>query len=387
VPSLTELWPALPWLVPFTSLFRLAHTRPTLADAPLAQGVSVSVIIPARNESTTIETVVRSILASTYRPLELIVVDDRSTDDTAAIVERLARDDARVRLVRGEPLPPGWYGKPWACLQGSRAARGELLLFTDADTRHAPELLARAVGALTTERADLLTIIPRQLCVTFWERIVMPQIWLLLAFRYHPSAVNRARGERDVIANGQFILVPRASYEAVGTHEAVRGEVAEDLALAQAFHRAGRKLHFAFAEPYMETRMYRSLRELVEGWSKNMYLGGRLSFPRQPALQALVPLMLVTAFSFWLVPPAAVALTGGRGGLGTAALVATGLSATFWMLISFGMRIPAWYGLFYPLGALTALGIGVRSAWRGGRKVVWRGRSYSTGDETARPAE
>lgn len=387
MPSLTELWPALPWLAPFASLLRLAHARPALAEAPLADGVSVSVIIPARNESTTIETVVRSVLASTYRPLELLVVDDRSTDDTAATVERLAREDPRVRLVRGEPLPPGWYGKPWACLQGYRAAGGELLLFTDADTRHEPELLARSVGALTAERADLVTIVPRQLCVTFWERIVMPQIWLLLAFRYHPSVVNRARSERDVIANGQFILVPRRSYEAVGTHQVVRGEVAEDLALAQAFHRAGRTLHFAFAEPFMETRMYRSLGELVEGWSKNMYLGGRLSFPRQPALQALVPLMLVTAFAFWLVPPAVVALTAGRGAPGTAALVATGLSAAFWMLISFGMRIPAWYGLFYPLGALVALGIGVRSAWRGGRKVVWRGRSYSTSGEAARPAD
>src|SRR5919108_1644090 len=102
----TELWPALPWLVPFATLFRLANTRPNLSDAPLADGSLVSVIIPARNESTTIETVVRSVLASTYGRLELLVVDDRSSDDTAAIVERLAALDARVRLVRGAPLPP-----------------------------------------------------------------------------------------------------------------------------------------------------------------------------------------------------------------------------------------------------------------------------------------
>ena len=96
--------------------------------------------------------------------------------------------------------------------------------------------------------AELLTVSPRQRCETFWERVVMPQIWLLLGIRYHPRRVNRATRERDVIANGQFILVRRESYEAVGTHEAVRAEVAEDLALAQAFHRAGRKLYFAFAE-------------------------------------------------------------------------------------------------------------------------------------------
>jgi chlorobactene glucosyltransferase len=381
--AVTELLPALPWLVPFTGLLRLADARPNLADAPLAAEVPVSIIIPARNESETIATVVRSVLASTYRPLELLVVDDRSTDDTAAIVTRLAAADARVRLVRGAPLPPGWYGKPWACLQGYRAATGELLLFTDADTRHGPELLARAVGAMRAREADLLTLAPRQLCLTFWERVVMPQIWLLLGLRYHPARVNRARRARDIIANGQFILMPRAAYEAVGTHEAVRGEVAEDLALAQAFYRAGRRVHFAFAERYMETRMYRSLPELVEGWSKNMYLGGRRSFPEEPLLRRLVPVMLILVFAFWLVPPAALALTAGRGPLGAAAIAATVLSATFWALVSLGMRIPVWYGLLYPLGALAALGIGVRSAWRGGRRVEWRGRAYTASGEAA----
>jgi chlorobactene glucosyltransferase len=385
VVAATDLLPALPWLVPFLSLPRLANTRPNLTHAPLAEGALVSVIIPARNESATIQTVVRSVLGSTYRPLELLVVDDGSTDDTAAVVAQLAAEDPRLRLVPGEPLPPGWYGKPWACLQGYRAAKGELLLFTDADTKHQPELISRSVGALRAEGADILTVAPRQLCVTFWERVVMPQIWLLLALRYHPARVNRARRQRDVIANGQFILIPRASYVAVGTHEVVRGEVAEDLALAQAFHRSGKRIHFAFAERLMETRMYRSLPEIVEGWSKNMYLGGRRSFPGEPLLQALVPIMLMVSFAFWLVPPAAWALAGAHRGLGAAAVAATGLSALFWMLICLGMRIPAWYGLLYPLGALTALGIGARSAWRGGRRVVWRGRAYGPSGVNADP--
>jgi chlorobactene glucosyltransferase len=390
VVSATELLPAFPWLVPFASLFRLANTHPSLSDARPAEGTLVSVIIPARNESETIETVVRSVLASTYHALELLVVDDRSTDQTAAIVERLSAEDPRVRLVPGEPLPSGWYGKPWACFQGYRVAKGDLLLFTDADTRHQPELLARSVGALRAESADLLTVAPRQLCVTFWERVVMPQIWLLLALRYHPARVNRARRERDVIANGQFILMPRASYEAIGTHEVVSREVAEDLALAQTVQRAGRRIRFVFAERLMETRMYRSLPEIVEGWSKNMYLGGRRSFPGEPLLQALVPVMLVVAFAFWLVPPVVLASTAGRGDLGPAAALATGLSALFWVLISVGMRIPAWYGMLFPLGALVALGIGVRSAWRGGRKVEWKGRVYPapgvSADPPARPA-
>jgi chlorobactene glucosyltransferase len=379
--ALADFLPALPWLAPFLALPRLADAHPNLSDVPPTEGTPVSVIIPARNESATIEQVIGSILASRYQPFELVVVDDRSTDDTATRVERLARHQPRLRLIRGEPLPADWYGKPWACAQGARAATGRLLLFTDADTRHEPELLGRAAAALEQQRADLLTVSPRQRCVTFWERIVMPQIWLLLGLRYHPKQVNRARRERDVIANGQFILTTREAYDAVGTHAAVRHEVAEDLALAQAYLRQGRRLHFAFAERLMETRMYQNLPELIEGWSKNIYLGGRRSFPDEPLLRALVPVMLVAALAFWLVPPA-VLLAGAAGAdigrYAGAALAATGASLLFWSLIAFGMSIPMGYGLGYPLGAVMALYIILRSTWRGGRRVVWRGRVYGT---------
>jgi len=372
---------ALPWLAPYAALLRLARAEPNLSDIPPVDGTPVTVIIPARNEAHGIEAVVRSVLASTYEPFDLIVVDDRSTDDTASVVERLAEQDHRLRLLRGAPLPDGWYGKPWACAQGAEQATGTLLLFTDADTRHEPELLGRAVAALRRERADLVTVSPHQRCVTFWERVIMPQIWLLLGLRYHPRRVNRARRERDVIANGQFILTTCEAYAAVGTHAAVRHEVAEDLALAQTYLRHGRRLYFAFAERLMETRMYRSLAQLVEGWSKNLYLGGRRSFPNEPALRLLAPVMLAAAVAFWLIPPAllALAILGvDLGWLVRPALVATGLSAGFWTLLAYGMRIPVGYGLLYPLGAIMTLYIGARSTWRGGRRVEWRGRVYGT---------
>ncbi|MGH7510156.1 MAG: glycosyltransferase [Gemmatimonadales bacterium] len=375
---LVELLPALPWFVPFLTLPPLARRTPNLASAPPGSGRLVSIVVPARNEADTIGTVIASILETTYRPFELLIVDDRSTDDTAAIVEGMA--DPRVRLIRGEELPDGWYGKPWACFQGYRASRGDLLLFTDADTRHQPELLGQAVGTLLLHQAGLVTISPHQRCVTFWERLVMPQIWFLLALRYHPAAVNRSRRARDVIANGQFILAAREAYQAAGTHAGVRHEVAEDLALAQAFLRAGQKLHFAFAERLMETRMYRGLSHLIEGWSKNIYLGGRRSFPDEPVLRALVPVMLIAAMLFWLLPPALLAgslFHAGLAELAPSALLATGVSAVFWMLICGGMEIPILYGLGYPLGALMALYIILRSSWRGSRKVEWRGRVYS----------
>lgn len=383
---LSGLLPALPWLLPFGSFVRLARHEPEL-DRYAAPGTTanptdpplVSVVVPARNEAATIETVARSVLATTYAPVELLVVDDRSTDGTAAIVESIAAEDPRVRLVRGEELPAGWYGKPWACLQGYRAARGDVLLFTDADTRHHPALLGHAVGALLQQRPGLLTVSPHQVMLTVWERLIMPQIWLLLGFRFHPLVVNAATRARDVIANGQFIMATRESYEAIGTHAVVRHEVAEDLALAQACFARGRRVFFAFAESLMETRMYTSLPHLVEGWSKNVYLGGRRSFPDEPLLRALVPVMLGLAMIFWVLPPLALvaALLGLAPTLLAPAAVACALSLLFWAtMYGRGLRVPVRYALGYPLGALLVLYIVLRSTWRGGRAVEWRGRVY-----------
>ena len=373
---------ALPWLLTPLALIRLARKTPSLDEHAAAEdGPLVSVIVPARNEAATITTVVTSVLATRYRNLELLVVDDRSTDATADVVLGLATGDRRLRLISGGELPQGWYGKPWACHQGAQSATGEILLFTDADTRHAPTLLGHAVSTLRATGADLLTIAPEQQCLSFWERTIMPQVWVLLGLRYHPDTVNHARRARDVIANGQFIMIPRATYEAMGTHAAVRREVAEDLALAQRYWSAGRRLHFAFAERLMSTRMYSNLPQIIEGWSKNIYLGGRRSYPADPWLRRLVPVMLSAAMGFWLLPPALLLLA--LAGVVPHALLAPAILATvggaaFWSLTSFGMKIPAWYGLAYPLGALMTLFIVARSTVRGAGRIEWKGRTYGT---------
>jgi chlorobactene glucosyltransferase len=338
----------------------------------------VSVIIPARNEAYQVETVVHSALASAYPDFEVIVVDDRSTDDTAEIVARLASRVTRLKLVRGLELPSGWYGKPWACHQGADAATGDILLFTDADTKHSPDLLGRAVAMLTREQADLLTVAPRQLIIGFWERVIMPQIWVMLGLRYHPDTVNAARTPRDVIANGQFMMFPRASYLALGGHSAVKAQVVEDLAMAQRVVQSGRKLFFAFAYDQMETRMYRNLRDVVEGWSKNLFIGGRQSWGASPLLRAVTPLLMMANEIFWLVPPVVLLLaaTGAMPALLFPAALATAFAVAYWSLISFGMQAPLWYGLCYPMGAAMTLYILARSTWRGRRKVEWRGRVY-----------
>lgn len=379
MPPLPLAWAALPWAAPFLAFVRLARHRPDLREAPLASGRLVSVIVPARNESQNLPVLLESLLQSSYDRFEVLVVDDRSTDDTADVVRRFAARDERIRLIEGADLPEGWFGKPWACVQGYRAAQGDLLLFTDADTLHAPELLGRAVGALESGRRDLVTVMGRMICGSFWERVIMPVITALLAIRFHPTVVNRARRPRDVIANGQFILVTRESYEAVGTHEAVRHEVAEDLAMAQLYFRASRPTLFAFALPLMATRMYTSLGGLVEGWSKNVFVGGRRSYPDEPVQRALVPVMFALGAVFWLAPPSLLLLaaSGVTPELLEPALWATGLSALFWILFDAGFGINPLYGLSYPLGVLMTAWIFARSTLRGARRIEWRGRTYS----------
>ena len=369
---------ALPWLAPFFGIPRLARSKPSLNDVPPVTGVPLSVIIPARNESAQIATVLESVLASTYTPLEVLVVDDRSTDDTAQKVAAIAATDTRLRLVPGSALPRGWYGKPWACQQGADAATGEILLFTDADTKHHPELLARAVSMLQQSKADLLTVAPRQLVVSFWERVIMPQVWVMLGLRYHPSSVNKATRPWGVVANGQFMMFGRANYDAIGGHTAVRSEVVEDLAMAQRVVATGKKLYFVFAYDLMETRMYQTLGQVVEGWSKNVFIGSRISLGENPVLRFIAPLLMALNALFWLVPPIVLlcAVVGLTSALLVPAAVATVLSLVFWSLISFGMQVPMWYGAVYPLGAGMFLWIMARSAWRGTRRVEWRGRVY-----------
>jgi chlorobactene glucosyltransferase len=371
--EIESLLPGLPWLGPFLALARLAPRRSLdIQNLPLGNTTPVSVIIPARNESETIDTLLHSVSMSRYPSLEVIVVDDRSTDDTAARVRAWSERDSRIRLLNGAELPDGWLGKPWACHQGAQEATGDVLIFTDADTSHHPDLIDHTVSAVRDENADLLTLTSRQLCVSFWERLVMPQIWVLLGLRYPPARINRARRPHQVVANGQFIATPRSSYQRLGGHEGVRAEVVEDLALAQRWFRAGATIRMLQGESRISTRMYRSLAEMTEGWSKNLHVGARQSLSGLPLLPHFATLAVLGVFAFWLVPFVLLAL----GVATTAMIVAIGLSLAFWSLAMWAMRIPAIYSLGYPVGAAMAAWITLRSMLRGARRIEWRGRTY-----------
>jgi chlorobactene glucosyltransferase len=340
----------------------------------------VSVIVPARNESKNVERCLRSILATKYPNIQVLLIDDRSTDDTRAIAQRLATRDSRLSVISGEELPKGWYGKPWACWQGYQLAAGTLLLFTDADTEHGPELLPRAVGAIEALRMDLLTVMPLQEMLTFWERVAQPMWFLLLGLRYAPFMKdgNMSRNPRHAIANGQFILVTRDSYEWVGGHRKVYDTVIEDLKLAVCYTEAGRRMFFAVADQDMKTRMYAGLPELLEGWSKNFFRGVLETAGSRWLAYVLALWSLFNQF-FFLVPLGVlVAGIVARD----AAAIAFGASGYLGLAILFGTilrsgRAPAWYGLLHPLTALTTMRIMWRAIRRGSRKIEWKGRTYS----------
>ncbi len=380
---MTPLLLALPWVGMLLFVLFIARVPSELPSAAALQARDapfVTVIVPARNETLNIMRCVTSLTASDYPAFEVIVVDDRSEDDTARLAGAAPVGNARrVRVIEGQELPEGWLGKPWACHQGAAAATGDLLLFTDADTTHGTALLSRAVAGLLEEEADLLTVFGRQLMLTFWERLVQPQIFLAMFFRF-PDFERMAKSGRwrDAVANGQFMLFPRASYDALGGHEAVRDEVVEDLAFAQLVKRGGRALRIRAAKTDLATRMYRSLADLVQGWSKNLTMGGLQSV--RPHLRPLVaPIAVFGGLGLWVAPPVAL-LVSIAGFWGSPLLLwaasVCGLSALTFGIFTRQMSAPAVYGLLYPLGALVGAYIFLRS-WVRGRTVEWKGRTYT----------
>lgn len=383
-PHLIGLLWSLPWIltgVVFAVRYKMPPELPppALPEPP----PRLSVIIPARNEEGNIGACLESLLVSGYPDLQILVVDDRSEDRTAEIVAGFSARVPEVALIAGEPLPDGWFGKPWACWQGARAATGDLLLFTDADTIHTPDLAARSVTALVQADAGALTLVGRQIMESFWERAVQPQVFvmLMMGFKdistaYDPKLADPARW-RDAIANGQYILMSRDAYERLGGHERVKGEVVEDLRLAQEIVKEGLGLALRDATDLFSTRMYTSLGGLIEGWTKNVATAARQT--RGPVhARFAVPAAAVVLALLWVAPP--LSLVGAALGLGgpaflTWAAVATGCGLAIWSAAAVVFRIPPWSGLAYPLGAAVAAFILLRSGIRGSR-IRWKGRDY-----------
>ena len=333
----------------------------------------VSLLVPARDEAAGIRDCVRSLLAQTYPRLEIIVLDDRSQDDTRRILEEeRARDDRLVVLAGREPAD-GWTGKNWACHQLSLAARGDVLLFTDADTTFvAADAVDRIVAAQRASRADLLSGLPRQLLGTLGETLVVPLFyWAFLSFT--PLALGRlVRSPAFARAVGQLMAFRRDAYEAIGGHAAVRGSVVDDLDLARRVAGAGLACRIMDATDIVHCRMYRSGREAAAGFGKNLFAAFGYAILPYAFVWGWLAFVHLGPLALWVLHAA----LGERVPVAPTLLAITvTLSLAHWVCTYARLRLPLWPALLYPLTLAAFLGVALRSFVDAMlRRATWKGR-------------
>lgn len=352
----------------------LPEGSPTDPSRDGTAGPSVSVLIPARDEEASIGEAVRSVLASTGVRLEVLVMDDASTDRTAEVVGGLAAEDGRLRLLGAPPLPEGWNGKQHACLRLAEAARGDRLVFMDADVRLTPDALVRLAAFQKESGAALVSGFPRQVTVTWLERLLIPLMHFILLGFLPLARMRRFPAPAYGAGNGQLFMARREDYFAVGGHGAVRRSLHDGLMLPRAFRRAGRMTDVCDATPIASCRMYRDAAGVWQGLAKNATEGigsPRTILPFTLLLLGgqVLPFLLVAAVPLGLLGPEVLA----------AALPAVGLAWYPRLAAVRRFRQPLDGALLHPLGILLFLLIQWYALVRQGlgRPAGWKGRSYS----------
>ncbi|NTV47241.1 MAG: glycosyltransferase [Chlorobiales bacterium] len=346
-----------------------------LAQTPASHTPLVSILVPARNEAHNIEQCVRSLFAQTYPKIEILVLNDNSEDETGEILARLAAEDVRLNVLSGSALPDSWLGKCWACHQLSVRAQGQFLCFTDADTVHAPQSLERAIVALEQNRADLLTLLTGQVLGSFWERVIVPLVHFSVLCYLPVKFVWTKSSQAFVFANGQFMLFTRSIYERIGGHEAVKAALVEDVWLCKAVKAAGGKPMVFSGVDTVRCRMYRDLREVLHGFSKNLFAGLGYS---------LFAVLMVCAVSFmaYILP---------LGFLGYALFHSNFSIELFWLpalhlamailmriLIATRFKLSLPESFLHGLSMVMFIGIAFNSVrWiKSGKGALWKGRRY-----------
>jgi chlorobactene glucosyltransferase len=338
---------------------------PRLQRSDVPQWISpVSVIVPARDEADNLMRLLPSLLCLDPPPLEIIIVDDRSGDETARIA---AGFGARVVSVNGPP--EGWSGKNWACRAGRVEAGGEWLLFTDADTWHAPESLGFAMAAADATRADLLSLLTGQECGSFWERLVLP---FAHGHYFAAAAPEWANDDRapTALANGQYLLVRGEAYDRVGGHAVVKGSLGEDVDFARAVRRVGGRVRVYRAESLVRVRMYRSFSGMQTGFRKYLATYIRAYAPHGALIAASTALAGLPLLRL-------VGMVRGRASIRSAAVAyAIGLAGFLPWVRWFG--VPPAVALLQPLAYAVFQVIAIDATVRSliGLRVSWKGRRY-----------
>jgi chlorobactene glucosyltransferase len=349
----------------------------------------VSIIVPARNEERNLPRLLPTLLRQHYPDYEVIVVDDQSEDASPRILNDWARRDTRLKVVHGKDLPrdQGWLGKPHAMHQGAERATGEWLLFTDADTTHTVLALSSAMAYALAHEVDAFSILPATELGTAIERIVMPVAFEGINLLYPANKVNDPNS-KIAIANGQFILIKRDVYDAVGGTARVKDKIAEDLEFAKAIKSDGFRLRMADGRHLMSVRMYTNFQEIWEGWSKNTVLSFREN-PAQGLLSVaalfsslVLPLLLFRwARDTWRDADHTADLSDRVAAswiMGIGAWSA-GVPLVYRRRVDMMLGLPPGWTLTQPLGTLIFALIMLNSVIRLalGRGVTWKGRTYA----------
>ena len=360
--------------------FRKAPRLESFDRSGVTHSPRLSVILPARNEENYIARCLDSLLAQDYANFEIIAINDSSTDRTGEIIKEYAIKDSRVVSINAPPKPEGWAGKNWACHEGYLQAKGDVLLFTDADTQHAPSTMSLAVGQLVSENLDALTAVPKLICNDFWTKITLPGLATFLHTRFSPLRVNDPN-TRTGYFFGSFFIITRSTYEAVGTHRGVRQELVEDGALGGKVKEGRFRMKMVRGERQIEAVWARDLPTLWHGLRRLMVSVYYQN--RSGAYMMAVAVLFILFVPFALLPylPAATLannisfqiLLGLQ--LGAIALIVTTTAVQCWLGV---FENPA-YALASPLsGALISFGF--LSAIAVARKkgaVSWRDRKYT----------
>ncbi|MBM3240861.1 glycosyltransferase [Candidatus Poribacteria bacterium] len=332
---------------------------------PPQDNLIVSVLVPARNEEENISACLKGLSAQNYSAFEIIVLNDHSADRTAELVKTYCHVDSRIRLIEGQELPAGWTGKNWACYQLSRKANGEILIFTDADNRHAPYAIANTVGWMQKLRLGLFSAFPQQITVTLAEKLVIPVIDMFVYAALPLWLTYYARSPSLAAANGQWIAFTREAYNRIGGHQEVRHKIVEDVELSRLAKRKGIKILTSPGTGAVFGHMYHSWKETWEGFSKNLFgLMGYKTIPFFTVLLVLLVICVLPYFLIWLSP------------FSTLAAIALALNLLLRLIMVCKYRHPIFTSVvLHPLAIVFTTIIGLNSflCFKRGR-VQWKGR-------------
>jgi chlorobactene glucosyltransferase len=370
--------------VVLTTLYNLRHMLRLPTSVPLPCPLPlISVLIPARNEEHNIGACLESLLGQDYAHLEILVLDDESSDATQRIMRGFAEHNEHVRLIHGSPLPPGWHGKTWACHQLSLAARGEWLLFTDADTRHGPGSVSAALAAAQARQLDLLSLIPDMAPRGFGERVLMSVIPFVFVACVPHIAFTRTRLPILAAAIGPFMMFRKETYLRMGGHESVKSDIAEDVFLARRVKQVGGRIALADGISTLRVEFYRSFHEAWHGMSKSAFAVFDYSLSR--ILLALTACFIACVGPYLFVY---YSYTHGLTDMAHFSLPLTQILLTWvamW-LVDRRFRIPARYSMLIGFSIFVAITMCIRSVHQTvlGPGTSWKGRTYQFGPGRAK---